>query len=76
MLLRLTKRAIDGLEPRIAPYEIVDVELKGFLLRVEPGGTRSWFYSYRHNGTRKRILLGRYPGLSCDGARSQENAAL
>src|SRR5882757_5076419 len=75
MLLRLTKRAVDGLEPRTTPYEIVDVELKGFLLRLEPGGTRSWFYTYRHQGARKRILLGRYPGLSCDGARSLATAA-
>lgn len=69
MVKRLTKRTVETLEPSKEPYEIRDPDLKGFLLRIEPGGTRSWFYAYRIDSTRNRVLLGRYPGLSPDGAR-------
>jgi integrase len=78
VLRKLTKKTVEALKPSDAPkdkggkplpYEIRDSELKGFLLRVEPGGTRSWFFEYRLKGRRNRLLLGRYRGLSPDGAR-------
>lgn len=78
MLKKLTKKTVDAIEAsdaprdkegRPLPYELRDRELKGFLLRIEPGGTRSWFFEYRINGHRNRLLLGRYKGLSPDGAR-------
>jgi integrase len=69
MLLRLNKRSLEDLKPAAAPYEARDTDIKGFLLRIEPGGTRSWFYQYRMNGIRARFLLGRSPGVSPDGAR-------
>lgn len=78
MLKKLTKKNIEALKPSDAPrdkdnnplpFEIRDSELKGFLLRIEPGGTRSWFFEYRLKGRRNRLLLGRYKGLSPDGAR-------
>lgn len=69
MLKKLTKRAVDSLKPARTPYEVRDDELKGFLMRIEPGGARSWFFEYRINGRRNRLLLGRYKGLSPEGAR-------
>jgi integrase len=69
VLKKLTKKTVDALGPAKAPYEVRDSELKGFLLRIEPGGTRSWFFEYRLSGRRNRLLLGRYNGLSADGAR-------
>jgi integrase len=69
MQLKLSKREIDKLEPGAAPYEVRDTDQAGLLLRMEPGGTRSWFYEYRLKGRRNRLLLGRYRGLSPDGAR-------
>jgi integrase len=75
MLKKLTKRTVDTLQPAEKPYEVRDSELKGFLLRVEPGGTRTWFFEYRLKGRRNRFLLGRYKGLSPDGARKLATAA-
>lgn len=69
MLRKLTKKVVETLKPAGAPYEVRDSDLKGFLLRIEPGGTRSWFFEYRINGRRNRLLLGRYKGLSPEGAR-------
>lgn len=85
MLKKLTKKNVDGLTPSDSPrkdkkgnplpYEVRDSELKGFLMRIEPGGTRSWFYEYRLHGRRNRLLLGRYTGLSADGARALAKVA-
>ncbi len=69
MLEKLTKRVIEGLEPAPKPYEVRDSTLKGLLLRVQPSGVRAWYFDYRHKGTRNRRLIGRYPGLSAEGAR-------
>jgi integrase len=72
---KLSKKVVEALQRSDKPYEVRDSELKGFLLRVEPGGpkrpegARTWFYSYRFNGRCQRLKLGKYPGLSADGAR-------
>jgi integrase len=75
MLKKLTTKTTKALASTGQPYEVRDSELKGFLLRLEPGGTRSWFYEYRIQGRRTRTLLGRYPGLSPDGARALATVA-
>src|SRR6185437_1558041 len=67
---KLTKRAIEALPTRDRPYEIRDSELRGFLVRVETGGTKSFFLDYRLRGKRNRYRLGTFPNLSVDGARS------
>lgn len=71
MTAKLTKRAVEALKPRpsSAPYEVRDRELRGFLVRVEPSGTKTFFLDYRHDGRRNRYKLGAYPNLSVDGAR-------
>jgi integrase len=69
MLEKLGKRVIEGLKPAKKPYEVRDSTLKGLLLRVQPSGVRAWYFDYRHKGTRNRRLIGRYPGLSAEGAR-------
>jgi integrase len=52
-----------------------DSELKGFLVRVEPGGAKTFFLDYRHAGRRNRLKLGTYPNLSAEGARALAKAA-
>ena len=66
---KLTKRAVEALEIRDRPYELRDPELRGFLVRVEMGGTKSFFLDYRLRGKRNRHRLGSYPNLSAEGAR-------
>jgi site-specific recombinase XerD len=76
---KLTKRVVEALEPRQRPFEERDTELHGFLVRVERGGTKSFFLDYRlaggRKGRRQRYRLGAYPGLSVDGARELAKVA-
>lgn len=71
MRAKLTRRTVVGLSIKATPYDCRDTDLKGFLLRVQPSGHRSWFYQYRTaEGRQTRSKLGDYPGLSPDGARA------
>lgn len=38
----LTKRAVDAAEKKETRYHLWDVELKGFALRVEPSGLKTF----------------------------------
>jgi len=59
MKAKLTARALKSIEPTAKAFEVVDTELKGFLLRVQPTGRMTFYYSYRSDaGTRKRIKIG------------------
>jgi len=69
MLMKLTKRTLDGLKPRPGPYDLRDSELRGFLVRVERSGAKIFFLDYRTNGKRNRYKLGVFPNLSVEGAR-------
>ncbi len=59
MKAKLTARTIKELKPADQAYEVVDTEIKGFLLRVQPTGRMTFYYSYRSTeGARKRIKIG------------------
>jgi integrase len=66
---KLTKRAVEALAPQGKPYDVRDTDLRGFLVRVEASGAKSFFLDYRLDGRRNRYRLGVYPNLSPDGAR-------
>ena len=66
---KLTKRAVEALSARERPYDARDDDLRGFLVRVEPSGRKSFFLDYRLRGKRTRYRLGVYPNLSTEGAR-------
>ncbi len=79
MATKLTKRAVEALKPPVsspatgtepAPYDVRDEELKGFLVRVEPSGRKTFFFDYRLRGRRNRFKLGTFPNVSADGARA------
>jgi integrase len=71
---KLLKRVVAALEPRSNPYEVRDTEIKDFLVRVEPSGTKTFWFVYRlaggRQGKRKRFRLGAFTNLSVEGARS------
>lgn len=67
---KLTKRLVESLQPQEKPYDIRDSELTGFLVRVLPGGTKSYFLDYRLNGRRNRYKIGSHGNVSADGART------
>ena len=62
MKARLTTGVVKKLAPKEKPYEVVDSELKGFLLRVQPSGTMTYYFSYRaQDGRKQRHRIGRHP---------------
>jgi len=71
---RLTKRTVDGLEPREVAYTEFDNEIPGFGCRVYPSGVKSFCLEYRPAGggrgvNKKRLALGRYGALTAEQAR-------
>lgn len=70
MKAHITASQIKSLQPSGKPYEVVDDEIKGFLARVQPTGTISYYFSYRSkDGARKRTRLGKHPGTTASAAR-------
>lgn len=67
----LTKRDVDGAEPRAARYELWDGRngLSGFGLRVTPQGVKTWVLLYRAGRRKRRLTLGGYPALTVQEAR-------
>ena len=65
MKAKLSSRAIQALIPVKKPFEVVDTELKGFLLRVQPSGVMTYYFSYRNGqGKRLRYRIGNSEALS------------
>lgn len=59
MQAKLSSTSVKHLEAQKKAYEILDLEIKGFLLRVQPTGRKTFYYSYRnHGGKRSRIKIG------------------
>jgi integrase len=51
-----------------------DAEVKGFCLRVSPGGGKSFMLDYRAGGRQRRITIGSYPDWSVAAAREAAKA--
>ena len=72
----MTERAhlTDGLasaaQPREREYVIHDATLRGFMLRVQPGGARSWVLRFRRGGKSRRVTLGPVGALAAEHARA------
>jgi integrase len=72
MRAKLSSRTIQALRPCDKPFEVVDLELKGFLLRVQPSGAMTYYFSYRNvQGRRGRYRIGNSESLSPAQARDQ-----
>lgn len=64
----LTASIINRLKPEAKPYEIRDDRLKGFLVRVQPSGHRSFVVEY---GRGKRFTIGDASVLTIGQARTK-----
>ncbi len=72
MKAKLSSRTLQSLQPCDKPFEVVDSELKGFLLRVQPSGAKTYYFSYRNSqGRRGRYRIGSSDALSPAQARDQ-----
>src|SRR3546814_18762220 len=72
----LTKRVVDASLPREKRYHLWDSELRGFGLRVEPSGIKTFLARYRPAGGGRRaperlIPIGRHGPLTPEDARLQ-----
>ena len=67
----LTAKTIDALKPREKRYEVRDVTLPGFAVRVGKNGQRTFTQKYRFGLKQRRHKLGVYPRISLAEAREK-----
>lgn len=78
---KITKRTVDAAPLAEARYIIWDSELKGFGVRVEPAGTKTYIVRYRPKGQgasapKRFVTIGRHGTLTTDEARVQARVIL
>jgi integrase len=74
MLTKITKRTIDATRPSNSDQFLWDSELKGFGLKVTPGGSKVYILQYRTGGRgapTKRVTIGRHGALTPEQARGE-----
>jgi integrase len=70
----LTYKFIEGLKPLSKMQTFPDLT-EGLELYLTPGGSKTFSFRYRlRDGTRRRVNLGRWPGLKLEVARVQARA--
>ena len=77
----LTKRTVDAAHPADKRYHIWDCELRGFGLRIEPSGIKTFVAKYRVGGggrsAPQRIqTVGRFGTLTAEEARRKAKVIL
>ena len=72
----LNKRRVEGLTTKSKRYFAWDMALKGFGVRVEPSGRKSFLCRYRHAGARRQYLLGTFGPVTVEEARSEVRRVL
>lgn len=68
MLDTLNTRTIDRLAPAKQAYEVRDRRNRGFLIRVQPTGVKTWYCEYRRG---QRVRIGRADLISPADARAE-----
>jgi len=72
MAVHLTQRHITSLQPKSTAYELLDTDLQGLLVRVQPSGRKVYYYRYQGiSGKRQRVCLGPCNVITLENARSQ-----
>lgn len=71
--IRLDHQTITGLKAPEKPTEYYDSHEKstGLILRLSKAGTKTFAYRYDVGDKKKRITLGKFPGLSLSAAREK-----
>jgi hypothetical protein len=67
---KLVATTINNLEPESVAYDVRDTDIRGFLLRVLPSGSMSYFYQYRNaKGRQQNYRIGAAKSLKPRQAR-------
>jgi integrase len=69
MAITLTDRTVKALKPKKKQYEVRDAGLRGFGIRVNTDGSKTWTLIISNGGRRQRVSLGHYPDLRLADAR-------
>lgn len=74
MKAKLTRRAIDALEPGPQTYDVTDAAVPGFAVRVHRGGHKTFILRYRPRGggravNPRTLKLGVHPTMTPERAR-------
>lgn len=80
---RLTDAFALASRPRDRKFAIHDSTLQGFVLRVQPNGTRSWVFRFHRDGKPRRVIPGKPElaeanqawGAQCPWSRNSTSAA-
>ena len=69
--IKLTKSAVDAVQPQAQPVELRDTLVPGFMCKVTPAGRKVFMLQYRTNaGERRKPALGQYGELTVERARA------
>ena len=68
MQANITADFIKKLTPKGKPFEVWDNALKGFIIRVQPSGTKTYIVEYARH---KRITIGQVSAISAADARKE-----
>ena len=77
--VRITKRAVDAIEPRSVDAYLWDQDLPGFGLKVTPAGRKVYLVQYRLGGRKgrtRRVTIGRHGELTPTQARAEAKRLL
>ena len=70
MKTKITNKTPESNHAKEKPYEICDTDIKGFLLRVQPSGVKTYYYAFRsHDGKKQRIWIGKHGSVTAMQAR-------
>lgn len=72
----LTDKSVAALKPAMKRYEVRDVLLPGFGVRVTTDGQKSFNLSFRYGTKQRRLKLGIYPRVKLAEARKKANDAI
>jgi integrase len=79
-IIAISKETVDAAKPTERRYILWDKRLKGFALRVEPSGAKSYIVRYRVGGGRRGLLkqfkLGAHGKLTPEQARKEAGRRL
>ena len=70
-LLKLTKRSIDAIDaPAARPEFYWDTELRGFGMKIDVSGRKSFVCRLKRSGLDKRTTIGTFERITVDQART------
>jgi len=73
---KLTVRFVETVKAKERREEYRDTDAKGLILRVTPGGIKTWALVYSHGRKKRRLTLGEFPAIALTKARELALEAL